>query len=699
MSITRDALFEISTGAVPGLGPYAVLLDRGANVPTSVTPLGALQTLGPASAALITTTVFDLGTTLGATDPATGSPIAIGPSNEAKGPTEIVSLGATAVFSAVDGGGQTRLWTTNGTSAGTRELNPAGAAANFLPQQLIRFGDAVVFTGSAPDGSQSLWSSDGTNAGTFLLSKGAGLKSGTVSPIGVANGRLVFQQTQYLADYEQVSQLYSTDGTAAGTIRIGESGNNYVYSSLRLPNGILLTGGSYLTSTGLLAQDSLNPPTLVSTGFPRDPQALAALGQGAVFATDDAVFVHGQPGMAAHLWITDGTSAGTRMLDVAFGNNPLENLTTFGSHALFSDQSATGTDLWATDGTEAETFVIAANLDPNSIVVDGGRALIGAADGLYTTDGTAAGTHRVAATNSAFGGILDPTHINVTGAHDQYQLAGLPSGALSIADTVSGRDGAGSYAAHTIAFTDGLGVIDATGNAEAVARLYQAAVGRAPDIGGLISFTQALDAGAITLIQAADIIVGSPEFIGAHPALSDSGFVNVLYENDYHRAADPSGLAAFTGALSAGLSRGAALLDVAESFESRVANIGVAGQANDATVYRLYQAVVDCAPDPNGQQFFSAAMASGLTATQLAADLLGSGEYAARFGAPSNVQFVGELYQNLLHRAVDPSGLATFSAALSAGASRASVAAAVAGGSEARLDTAQATHDGWVYVH
>ena len=563
---------------------------------------------------------------------------------------------------------------------------PAGAAADFRPQGFVRFGNAVLFQGRAADGTPALWRTDGTVAGTVEI---MALRPDLVAltPIGVANGRLVF--FEQFSGYPPSSNFYSTDGTAAGTRAIGP---NYNFGfptgpGVQLPNGSLLAAAYNL---GPLEGVGAPP---VGAGPPGAVANVTALGQGAAFTVTDLT--------TTRLWVTDGTTAGTRELNTA--QVDAGNLTAFDSRVLFSAQDQTGatTGLWVTDGTDAGTVEIAAGINPSSIVVDDGRAfVVGAGGSTYTTDGTAAGTRQISPANgyTVSPGVVDATHVSVSGSGDQYEVVVSSTGAMVIADTVPNRDGSATYDARTISFIEtfgtGTGLLDPTGNAEAVNRLLLTAYDKPIDVGALIGLTEQLDAGALTLVQVAHLVLSGPQFVG----LSDSAFVTLLYSNEYHRPPDAGGLAALTGALASGVSRDTVLVDVSQSFESRADTVQVGGQANDATVYRLYQAVLGRAPDPNGQQFFSAALTNGLTAQQLAADLLGSGEYATRFATPSNDQFVADLYQNILHRAADPSGLASFGAELSSGASRASVAATFAGGTEARLDTALATHDGWIEI-
>ncbi len=74
---------------------------------------------------------------------------------------------------------------------------------------------------------------------------------------------------------------------------------------------------------------------------------------------------------------------------------------------------------------------------------------------------------------------------DLRGSSAQYVIAD-DQGALYLQDTVAGRDGTQTLPGiSTLVFTDGTGVFDPSGAAEDVARLYQAAFDRAPDVAGL----------------------------------------------------------------------------------------------------------------------------------------------------------------------------------------------------------------------
>ena len=103
------------------------------------------------------------------------------------------------------------------------------------------------------------------------------------------------------------------------------------------------------------------------------------------------------------------------------------------------------------------------------------------------------------------GGGSSGSAVSVAGMHTQYNIVN-DNGSLYIQDLV------------------------ATGNAEEVARLYQAALGRAPDVGGLDGWTAQLNAHALGIDQVALGFINSAEFSSKYGALDNADFVTQLYQ-------------------------------------------------------------------------------------------------------------------------------------------------------------------------
>lgn len=249
-----------------------------------------------------------------------------------------------------------------------------------------------------------------------------------------------------------------------------------------------------------------------------------------------------------------------------------------------------------------------------------------------------------------------------------------------------------------INFTDGTAVIDATGAASEVARLYGAAFGRAADVAGLDGFTAAIDQGTLTLTGTAALFIQSGEFTTRYGTLSHQGLVEQFYQNTFNRPGDAAGVQGWTAALDAGASVGTVLLGFSDSQESKDLTRPTIGDKDQSEAYRLYQAAFNRTPDTTGLDGWTAALDAGSTPLAVAKGFTQSAEFGQLYGGLSNDSLVDALYQNALHRAGDAVGRTGWINALNAGASRAQVVLGFSDSAENRIGTAPATHDGWVFV-
>ncbi len=233
------------------------------------------------------------------------------------------------------------LWRTDGTATGTRRVVPAPCA----PCAEVRAGDAIVGPGGKffyvvrdiVDRFSQLWVSDGTAAGTLKLIEGPGrFEGGEVRSLARLGSRLIF--TAF--DFVQGQELWVTDDTAAGTRRLADLRPGPLSSS---PEQLVTAGGRvYFTAddgtTGreLWATDGTPAGTKrvadIRPGSRSSvPQSLTAIGNRLVFAADD-----GRAGL--EVWVSDGTAAGTRLAsDVQVGRLPSSpgDFVALGSGLLF----------------------------------------------------------------------------------------------------------------------------------------------------------------------------------------------------------------------------------------------------------------------------------------------------------------------------------------------------------------------------
>ncbi len=88
------------------------------------------------------------------------------------------------------------------------------------------------------------------------------------------------------------------------------------------------------------------------------------------------------------------------------------------------------------------------------------------------------------------------------------------------------------------------------------------------------------------------------------------------------------------------------------------AGFDLQGLANSGQVYRLYQAAFDRQPDKSGLVNWIAQADSNMPLVTIASHFVNSWEFGVKYGSPSDHGFVDLLYQHVLHRTGEPSGLA-----------------------------------------
>lgn len=227
-------------------------------------------------------------------------------------PRELVDLGG-RLFFVVTAGGELTLWRSDGTAPGTVPIVyfPAPPLIDERSSELTVVGDRLFFVVN----SHALWVSDGTVSGTRLVKDPfqgeGGPMSGSVHAL-VAVGDALFFIRDVSVDGTTRSELWRSDGTPSGTVRVRALGTGFVSS-------------------------------------------LTVLGRKVFFSTDDGV--HGE-----ELWVSDGTDAGTRLVkDInpgAASSSPLDLTPGDGELFFSATEPEHGRELWRTDGTAAGTRLL-----------------------------------------------------------------------------------------------------------------------------------------------------------------------------------------------------------------------------------------------------------------------------------------------------------------------------------------------------
>ncbi|RKH47805.1 hypothetical protein [Corallococcus sicarius] len=203
------------------------------------------------------------------------------------------------------------LWRSNGTEAGTVPVRafPPGAQLT----DLVAVGPRLFFRAYAPETGTELWISDGTSAGTRLVEDiTPGGNGSLLSNLSAVNGRLVFFRVVPATPTEAYRlEMWRSDGTAAGTLRVRNFGDAFELSfrTLQVSDALLffLSGE---TGTTLWRTDGTLAGTTAVKRLDAGAVPVVAVGRAGnlgLFILDD--------GPNHEVWRTNGTATGTLRLD------------------------------------------------------------------------------------------------------------------------------------------------------------------------------------------------------------------------------------------------------------------------------------------------------------------------------------------------------------------------------------------------
>ncbi|NPC70356.1 hypothetical protein HPP05_11420 [Corallococcus exiguus] len=223
------------------------------------------------------------------------------------------------------------LWRTDGTEAGTVPVKTFPIEQGYFgPFSLVAVGDRLFFQLSTPTTGIELWLTNGTEKGTRLVKDiTPGPEGSMLTNSTEVNGRLVFFRRVRQPDTTERTELWRSDGTSHGTVRLRDFGTPILWSSTLKVGNALLFVISDDTGTTMWRTDGTYAGTTVlkrlDAGFTPFNIALTE-GTPAVFLLQD--------GPNNEVWKTDGTPAGTVRLDT-FGR-PVSLIGALGAHVYLS---------------------------------------------------------------------------------------------------------------------------------------------------------------------------------------------------------------------------------------------------------------------------------------------------------------------------------------------------------------------------
>ncbi|MFY7696186.1 MAG: ELWxxDGT repeat protein [Cyanobium sp.] len=214
-------------------------------------------------------------------------------------------------------------------------------------------GQRFFFSADDGVGGNDLWVSDGTTLGTKVVLDMISGENNFSTPTQ-ASGQLFFMLNQ--------QQLWSSNGTPEGTtIQWGFSGfgNNILDV---IDDKIFIESVDFGGNKQLWAYSNAAKSAQQLTTFDNNPSELtfeserATLGKNFFFSA--ASTSHG-----TELWVTDGTTVGTRLVkDIrsgSAGSNPRGFIAARGRLYFWADDGANGVELWRSDGTAGGTSIVA----------------------------------------------------------------------------------------------------------------------------------------------------------------------------------------------------------------------------------------------------------------------------------------------------------------------------------------------------
>jgi hypothetical protein len=252
-------------------------------------------------------------------------------------------------------------------------------------------------------------------------------------------------------------------------------------------------------------------------------------------------------------------SAGVQV--VLDGGN--EQVVEFGSGNDFVVLSESASNKFIDLGAGIDTFT--GNSQSNQVVAGSGDKLIDLGAGGDAID--------ITGSSGTFdgGSGFDTAFIN--GSASDYSVE-VVDGVLRITNNGSGETSDLSNLEY-VKFADGSVIINVQDDVDAaIARIYEVALDRAADASGINFWIDQSDLTGATTIALAESFLVSDEFTSDNgkpvSEMSDTEFLNIVYENAFERAPDAGGLQFWVDQLAGGMSRGEVVVRFAFESEAEV---------------------------------------------------------------------------------------------------------------------------------
>jgi ELWxxDGT repeat protein len=303
-------------------------------------------------------------------------------------PAEVLAAGSRAFVMV----GPDHLWVTDGTSSGTHEIaSVADLATDGWISAAVSHG-ILYFAAKGSANAYGLWRSDGTARGTRRIWSVAREASGSTTPSSITPMRwgVFFEARAAQAQSFDLWSLDAKSGKASFVKRVRYQGQSYP-TLAEAGSRVFFNSYSHVDGAQLWSYDgSRHGLRLLKTFSAR----LKGVSIEQVTPVGKEVYFDGNDGMHGNeLWKSDGTASGTVMVkDIWPGvgsSNPLE-MTPFDGRVYFAANDGThGIELWSTNGARSETSMVediypgSVSSYPYGLTVAGGKLFFAATDPLH----------------------------------------------------------------------------------------------------------------------------------------------------------------------------------------------------------------------------------------------------------------------------------------------------------------------------
>ncbi|MEO1088441.1 MAG: hypothetical protein AAFY88_29765, partial [Acidobacteriota bacterium] len=238
------------------------------------------------------------------------------------------------------------LWISDGTPAGTRSVG-----AGVYPESFTSLGDRVYFKAEATSGDGELWVSDGTAAGTRVAVDILPGDRGSHPTPTAAVGRLWLSASTP----DQGREPWVSDGTPGGTVPLGDLDSETTGGSR--PRFLFPYGRRVLFDLPVEPDPSrnhlwLSDGTEAGTGPLQDPPGLRLDAHGGLTQVGESLyFWNFSPEVGHELFVLDRDREEPAVLDLVPGpgSSAPGAMANVDGRLFFSSERAQGTELWRLD--------------------------------------------------------------------------------------------------------------------------------------------------------------------------------------------------------------------------------------------------------------------------------------------------------------------------------------------------------------